>query len=164
MNIYDFLNKNKILYERHDHPAVFTCEQALEQISHLPGAKIKNLFLRDEKGKRHFLVVVGYNKSVDLKALSALLDAKRLGFASPERLKKYLDIEPGSVTILALLNDLNHNVELIIDKEIWQEETFQCHPLINTSTLVISKENLEKFLEETGHEVRLVEIKDRGSV
>ena len=136
----------------------------MEQISHLPGAKIKNLFLRDEKGNRPFLVVLGYKKSVDLKALSALLDAKRLGFASPERLKKYLDIEPGSVTILALLNDINHNVELIIDKEIWQEETFQCHPLINTSTLVISKENLEKFLEETGHEVRLVEIKDRGSV
>jgi len=158
-DIYDFLSSNDIEYEKFDHPAVFTCEQAQELIpDDIPGADTKNLFLRDKKGKRHILVTVGYEKKVDLKALSELLDAKKLGFGSPERLEKYLGITPGAVSILALLNDTDHAVECYIDEDLWQHDSFRVHPLVNTASLVISREGIEKFLQATGHEYRIVKV------
>ena len=102
MDIYPFFAKHGIGYERHDHPAVFTCEEADRLVPPLPGAKTKNLFLRDKKGRRHFLVTVGNEKTDDIKALSSLLDANRLSLASPERLKKYLGVDPGSVSMLGI--------------------------------------------------------------
>jgi Ala-tRNA(Pro) deacylase len=84
MDIYQFLADHDIEYERHDHPPVFTCEEAIRLVPPLPAAKTKNLFLRDRKGGRHFLVAVGYEKAVDLKALASLLGVSKLGFASAE--------------------------------------------------------------------------------
>ncbi len=158
MDIYQFLDEHGIEYERHDHPAVFTCEEALRLVPPLNGAKTKNVFLRDRKGKRHFLLVVGYEKMLDLKALVSLLGVTKLGFASSRRLQKYLGVDPGSVSILGLVHDADQAVELVIDEPLWEAEAFQCHPLVNTSTLLISKENLQRFLEATGHRVRLLDV------
>ena len=157
-DIYKFLDENNINYERHDHPAVFTVAESKELCPELDGASTKNLFLRDKKGTRHFLVTAPEDKPVDLKSLSETLEASRLSFASPDRLKTHLGIEPGSVSILALVNDPENKVEAFIDQDLWQSDAILCHPLINTSTLVVPKEDMMVFLEKTGHGVRLIEL------
>jgi Ala-tRNA(Pro) deacylase len=158
MNIYDFLTSHVIPYERVDHPAVYTCEQAEQLVPPMPGTDTKNLLVRDKKGHRHFLVVVGYEKTVDLKALSPLLDVNGLSFASPERLMKYLGIEPGSVSLLAIVNDSECAVEVIVDEKVWQADMLKCHPLVNTSTLAIRRKDIEKILTVTGHRWRILSV------
>jgi Ala-tRNA(Pro) deacylase len=162
MDIYQFLADHDIEYKRHDHPPVYTCEEALRLVPPLPAAKTKNLFLRDRKGRRHFLVAVGYEKAVDLKALAPLLGVRKLGFASAERLQRYLGVDPGSVSILGLVHDVNQEVEVIVDKDLWEAKAFQCHPLVNTSTLVISRDHIQRLLEITGHPVRVLDVPGRG--
>ena len=161
MNIYLFLAEHGIKYERYDHPPVFTVEEAKQLVPPLPATKTKNLFLRDRKGRRHFLVVVGYEKAVGLKPLASLLGVSKLGFASPARLQCYLSVEPGAVSILGVMNDLNREVEVVVDRELWEAEAFACHPLVNTSTLVISRVGLIRFLEATGHQVQVLDVPDR---
>ena len=162
INIYQFLAEHAIEYERHDHPPVFTCEEADRLVPPLPAAKTKNLFVRDRKGRQHFLVVVGYEKVVDLNALSSLLGVSKLSLASPERLRRYLGVDPGSVTILGVVNDLDKEVEIIMDEGLWDSKAFRCHPLVNTSTLVISRQNLQRFLDTTGHKPRILNIPGKG--
>jgi len=159
-NIYDYLREHKIEYEKYDHPAVFTCEEAEKFCPEMEGESIKNLFLRDDKGKRHFLVVVGKDKSVDLKALQTILGVSRLSFGSPDRLDKYLGVTAGSVTVLALINDPDHAVELIIDAKL-EGKALQCHPLINTATLVVQPSDFKAFLASTGHEDRIIDLSSR---
>ena len=161
MDIYRYLSEHGIVYERHDHPPVYTCEEADRLVPELPAAKTKNLFLRDKKGRRHFLVLVGYEKAVDLKALSSLLGIGGISFASPERLKNYLGVDPGAVTILGLTHDTSKKVGVIIDKVLWQASAFRCHPLVNTSTLVISKEDLVRLLDLTGHTAQVLDVPGR---
>ena len=155
---YQFLADHGISYERHDHPAVYTVEEAARLVPDLPAAKTKNLFLRDKKGQRHFLVIVPADKRIDIKALPGVVGANRLSFGSAERLKKYLGVEPGAVTLFAIYNDLKCDVELIVDESLRQAEAFQFHPLVNTSTLVISRDNLMRFIELSGHELRFLDI------
>ena len=157
-DIYEFLADSQIEYERHDHPPVFTVEDVNRLVPPLPAAKTKSLFLRDNKGLRHFLVIVGGEKRVNLKALPGLLGSSRLRFGSPDRLKRYLGVDPGSVSLFAVVNDLDTAVEVIIDSTLWRAEAFQFHPLVNTSTLVISRNNLKLFLDKTGHEIRVLDV------
>ncbi len=158
VDIYEFLDSINVSYERFDHTAVYTVSEAKRLSPKMEGASTKNLFLRDKKGIRHFLVVVPQDKTVDLKELSSILEASRLSFASPDRLKKYLGIDPGSVSLLALLNNSDKTVEVFVDKEIWQAEIILCHPLVNTSTLAVPRNGIKQFLENTGHTLRLVEV------
>ncbi|MGD8963099.1 MAG: prolyl-tRNA synthetase associated domain-containing protein [Desulfobacterales bacterium] len=158
VDLYQILSEHQIEYECYDHPAVYTVDDVRRLVPPLPAAKTKNLFLRDHKGKRHFLVIVPADKRVDIKALNALIGSSRLSFGSAGRLKKLLGVDPGSVTIFALVNDPDHFVELIIDKSLWEEQAFQFHPLVNTRTLLISKENLKRFLAVAGHEVRTLAV------
>ena len=159
-NIYTFLDNNNITYERFDHPAAFTCEQAMEVCPAMPGASIKNLFLYDKRSDQHFLVVVGKEKQVDLKQLKYMLDVSNLSFTSEERLEKYLGVKPGSVTILGLINDTTHAVNVIFDTNL-KDKTLQCHPLVNTATLAIPFEDIKKFLTITGHEYQYIDIPSR---
>jgi Ala-tRNA(Pro) deacylase len=158
IDLYQILSEHQIEYERYDHPAVHTVDDVKRHVPPLPAAKTKNLFLRDHKGKRHFLVIVPANKRVDIKALNALIGSSRLSFGSADRLKKFLGVDPGAVTIFALVNDPDQRVELIIDESLWEEQAFQFHPLVNTSTLLISRENLKRFLALAGHEVRTLAV------
>lgn len=158
MNIYEFLERHAIDHERHDHPPVFTCEEAERLVPDIPAAKTKNVFLRDRPGRRHFLVVVGYEKSVDLKALAPLLEASKLSLGSPERLARHLGVEPGSVTILALANDEARSVEVVFDEPIAAAAALRCHPLVNTATLSISQAGIRRFLEATGHALGVVDV------
>ena len=155
-HLYQFLEDNNISYQRIDHAAVFTSEQARKLIPKSSGASTKNLFLRDKKGKRHFLIMLDDKKELDLKSLASQLGSSRISFASPDRLIRYLKIEPGSVSILALINDQEHRVELWIDQDLWQKESIQCHPLLNTSSLIITLKDIKSFLKLTGHKINLI--------
>jgi Ala-tRNA(Pro) deacylase len=158
MDIFEYLRSNGIAYDRYDHEPVFTCEQA-DRLD-IPGgsAKTKNLFLKDRKGRRHILVTVGAAKSVDIKALETVLDAKGLSFASPERLEKYLGLTPGSVTVLGVVNDPQCLVEVVVDEDLLAYPAMQCHPNRNTSTLVIPTEDVLSFLRISGHEPRILNV------
>lgn len=161
MDIYEFLHTNDIPYDRYDHHAVYTCEEA--DCLDIPegSARTKNLFLRDRKARRHILVTVGAAKNVDIRGLEEVLEAKGLSFASPERLMEHLGLTPGSVTILAVLNDTEGKVEVVVDEDLWCCDAMQCHPLVNTSTLVVTRDGIERFLSLTGHPPRIVRVPER---
>ena len=161
MDIYEFLHLNNIPYERYDHAAVYTCEQAERLGLKTKAAKTKNLFLRDRKAERHFLVSVGDEKTVDIKGLEEVLGVKGLSFASAGRLMDFLGLFPGSVTILAAMNDSRGMVEVIADRDLWRNDAIQCHPLVNTSTLVISRDDIERFLLLTGHTPLIIDVPGR---
>ena len=158
MDIEAFLARHGIAAERHSHPPVMTVEASERLVPKLPGAKTKNLFLRDKKGARHFLVTVRHDLPVDLNALGAALAAGRLGFASPERLAKHLGITPGSVSLLALVNDADTAVEFVIDRALWEATAVQAHPLVNDATMVIAHADLERFLAASGHAPRVIDV------
>ncbi len=161
MDIYAFLDDHGIGYQRHDHPAVFTCEQAKRLVPPLDAADAKNLFVRDRKGRRHFLVVVGYDKSVDLKALAGMLGVRALTLASPRRLRQHLGVDPGSVSLLSVVNDVEGAVQVVVDRALWRAAALGVHPLVNTSTLVMRRGDLERLLEVTGHSLQVLEIPGR---
>ena len=154
----EFLARHGIHAERHEHPPVMTVEESERLVPTLPGAKTKNLFLRDKKGVRHFLVTVRHDLAVDLDALAGVLGLNRLGFASPERLEKYLGTKPGAVSLLGLMNDAEHAVEFVIDRALWDASAVHAHPLVNSATMVIPHGQLERFLAATGHQPRVIEV------
>ena len=158
MNLDQFLRDHAIDAPRHEHTAVMTCEEADRLVPRLPGAKTKNLFLRDKKGSRHLLVSVPPDRAVDLIALGAALGAGRLGFGSAERLATHLGITPGAVSLLALANDHAHAVEFVIDRALWEADAIQAHPLVNTATLILTHADLERFLAATGHAPHVIEV------
>jgi Ala-tRNA(Pro) deacylase len=158
MDLSAFLAQHGIEAQRFEHPPVMTVEESERLVPWLPGAKTKNLFLRDRKGARHFLVTVAHDVAVDLNALGAVLDAGRLGFASAERLQRHLGITPGSVSLLALVNDTAHAVEFVIDRRLWDADAVHAHPLVNRATMVIPHAALARFLAATGHSPRVVDV------
>lgn len=140
-----------ISYTRYDHPPVFTCAEA---DVHVPSAaealQTKNLFLRDKKGTRHWLVITSCEKRVDIRALGEQLGVGRLSFGSPERLMRYLGVTPGAVTLLALMHPGAGEVELVIDAAA-RDVPWRCHPMVNTATLVLDAPACATFLSRTGH-------------
>ena len=159
--LYQTLNAHHIAYERCDHPAVFTVAEAAQHVPAMPGAKAKNLFLRDAHSQRLFLVVVPYEKRVDLAQLAAVLGLRKLRFASAEELLDCLGVTPGAVSVLALINDKATRAELLMDEVIAQATALQAHPLVNTATLSIPQEGLRRFLAHTGHALRILEVPAR---
>lgn len=158
MDLPAFLAAHGIRVERYEHPPVMTVAESERLVPKLPGAKTKNLFLRDKKGARHFLATVPHALPVDLAALGAALGVGRLSFASPERLAKHLGITPGAVSLLALANDGAHAVEFVIDRTLWEAAAVHAHPLRNDATMVIPHAELERFLAATGHVPRVIDV------
>jgi Ala-tRNA(Pro) deacylase len=151
MTLQKFLDNHGFVFECHEHAAVMTVAESEALVPALPGAKTKNLFLRDKKGLKHFLVTIPAASSVSLDRLSTLLGAAGLSFGSPERLLKYLGVTPGSVTLLGLVNDPEHKVQFVMDQALWDAPAVQAHPLINTATMILPHDELERFLAATGH-------------
>lgn len=160
-DIASFLNTQGISFVRHDHPPVFTCEEELQHVPESGAARTKNLFMRDRRGRRHLLLVTLCSKSVSIADFAETADADRLSFASPERLMKHLGVEPGSVTLLGLVNDAAHAVELYIDADVWSAPSIHAHPLRNDATLVLSHADVARFLAATGHQPRIVTVRSR---
>lgn len=144
--VYDALDKMKIKYEVVEHEPVHTMED-MDRLG-LPekGTLCKNLFLRDSKGKRHFLVTADEKTKVDLKDLGRKLGAGSLSFASEDRLEKYLGLKQGSVSPFGLMNDADHQVEFFIDKSLSRCKSLGIHPMDNTATVFLSFKDLDKFL------------------
>lgn len=158
--LFELLSELKIPYERHEHPAFFSIGDADAYLAEhpIPGASAKSLFLRNNKGDQHYMVVVEGSKRLDVKALEATLGESKMSFASPDRMMKYLGITPGSVSPFALINDLEKHVKVILDTDVFTKEQVQFHPLINTATLVLSPNDVKKFIEATGHSYQLVAL------
>lgn len=140
-----------------EHAPVFTVADSGELERQLPGAHTKNLFLKDEKGAL-FLVVARSATRVDLKALAKTLGAGRFSFGKPELLLDVLGVPPGSVTAFCIVNDTARRVQVVIDAELMQHETINCHPLENTATTNIAREDLLRFIRACGHEPRVTKL------
>lgn len=157
LEILAFLTRNGISYQRFEHPAVNTCEQASRFMHDRPGARTKNLFVAAANG-RHYLIATLESKRIDFNRLGKNLKIGRISFAEPEKMLAYLGVQPGSVTMLALINDPTSQVELLVDNDLWNEDFWQCHPLVNTSTLVICCQDMEKFFLLSGHPLNWIDI------
>ncbi len=147
-----------IQYELIEHKAVFNMEEmdALGKDFFKGAAICKNLFLRDQKGKRHFLVTMKEEKQANLAEIAKSCLATKLSFASEERLKKYLNLTPGAVTPLAIINDEQKAVEVILDKDLFKEEKIGVHPGVNTATVIISPADLEKYIKANGNKLKMM--------
>ncbi len=139
------------------HPAVFTVEEAKALRGKLPGAHTKNLFVRDKKGSM-CLVVAREDCAIDLASLADRLGMKRLSFGSPERLMKYLGVIPGAVTPFGVLNDHGGEVSVALDAGLRAHDLWSFHPLDNTMTTTLTRDDMLRFLEEEGHPPTWVEL------
>jgi len=149
--LFDRLAELGIAHQTVEHAPVFTVEEAKAHRGVLPGHHIKNLFLRNKK-EEMWLVTVEESKRVDLKALGETLTGATGSFGSPERLRKYLGVEPGSVTPLSVINDSDHQVRLVLDQGLKEGGPINAHPLTNTMTSAIAFADLLRFFAATGHE------------
>jgi len=154
--VYRTLDTLDIPYVRHEHPPVYTVEEAEKHWENITGAHCKNLFLRNKKGNRHYLVVLDSSKRADLKALEKQLGEDRLSFASPERLMRYLGLEIGAVSPFGLINDTQKEVQVIIDQDLKDADSINFHPNVNTATVGMSFSNFEKFLSFCGQPIRFL--------
>lgn len=148
--------------EKLTHPPLATALAADEIGLLRQGVRLKNLFLRDNYGRRHILLITAHNAQVDLKALSNQQQLSRLGFASNERLARYLKVRGGCVSMLALVNDEQNQVELWVDETVWQQgELFHCHPFDNCHTWLMSKAQLQQVFNHTKHTLNLICVPKR---
>ena len=159
MRVYDLLEKLNIDYERIDHDPTMSVDSCVEVEKILDIKICKNLFLcNSQKTKFYILMMIG-DKKFKSGEVSKQVGSSRLSFASPEYMEKFLDITPGSVSVLGLMNDIHNNVQLIVDKDVLAGDYIGCHPCINTSSLKISTRDIfEKFIPYVKNEVIYVEI------
>jgi Ala-tRNA(Pro) deacylase len=156
--VYAALDALGIPYTVHEHPPVFTAEEAAQHWGGIPATPVKNLFLRNKKGDRHYLVILGVEKQADLRQLVRVVGDDRLSFGSPERLMARLGLTPGSVSPFGLINDAARAVRVIVDDDLRGAERLIFHPNDNTASLTISGSDFVRFLESRGNVVRWVRV------
>ncbi|MGD9783468.1 MAG: prolyl-tRNA synthetase associated domain-containing protein [Hyphomicrobiaceae bacterium] len=137
-----------------EHEAVFTVAESSRIEREIPGGHTKNLFLKDQRGAM-FLVVAEAHTNVDLKSLARRLGAGRFSFGKADLLAEVLGVTPGSVTAFAVMNDRTGKVTVVIDRRLMEHETINCHPMANTATTNIARDDLLRFIRATGHEPRI---------
>jgi len=161
--LFVYLDSLGIAHQTVTHRPVFTVEEARASRGEAIGGHTKNLFLRDKKGAL-FLVVAPEDAAIELKSLHRLLGASgRFSFGSAELMRELLGVEPGSVTPFAVINDKTCRVTVVLDAALMTHEVLNFHPLVNTGTTAISRENLLKFLEATGHHPRIEVVSTAAS-
>ena len=157
-DLFAFLDRLGIAHVSVTHPPLFTVGQSQSLRGTIPGGHTKNLFLRDKKGAL-FLVTALEDAVIDLKSLHRLLGAGgRFSFGPADLLRTTLGIEPGAVTPFAAMNDTDRRVSVVLDTDLMRHATINCHPLVNTMTTSIAREDLVRFLEATGHAPRVVAV------
>ncbi len=155
--VLEFLREHRIAYILHEHPAVYTTEQARIHCGTLPGMHCKNLFLRDGRKRRFFLYSLPAGKQADLQSFAEAAGVRRVSFAGEELLMEKLGLEPGSVTPFGLLNDTACDVEFFIDRSVYEAETVLFHPNRNTATLELTGTLFRRFLELSGNSVTVID-------
>jgi Ala-tRNA(Pro) deacylase len=145
-DLYAFFRRHGIRWSTLEHPPVFRVEEGHEIKAAMPGGHTKNLFLKDAKGQLWLISALGETR-IDLKRLPAVIGSARLSFGNEQVLFEALGVTPGSVTIFALVNDADHRVRLVLDKALLEHELVNFHPLANTATTALSREDLLRFLK-----------------
>lgn len=156
--IQNLLQSKGVKYEWLDHKAVFTVEEMEEAGISQKGNICKNLFLRDAKGKNHFLMVMPAEKRADLVALAGKIDSTKLSFASAERLSKYLGVPQGSVSPFAVLNDSENDVTVVFDNDLKRTGIVGIHPNDNTASVWLPLADLEEIIAEHGNKMVYVTL------
>lgn len=159
IKVYDLLDELKIPFERVDHEKADTME-ICSKIDEMLGADIcKNLFLCNRQKTDFYLLMMPSDKPFKTKDITKQLGCSRLSFASEEYMEQYLNIKPGSVSVMGLMNDIENHIQLVIDKKVIESDTIGCHPCINTSSLKIKTTDiLNKFLPAVNHKPIIVEL------
>ena len=156
---YCLLDRLQVPYQRIDHEAAMTMEACAEIDKALNATICKNLLLCNRQCTSFYLLMIPGDKHFKTSVLSKEIGSSRLSFAAPEYMERFLDITPGSVSVLGLMNDKDHHVELLMDEDILKGEYFGCHPCINTSSLRLStKDLMEKIIPAMEHEPRIVQL------
>jgi len=159
-DLYDLLDKLSINFDYHEHPPVNTIEDALLHWKDFNSGRCKNIFFRNHKGNRHYLVILEHLRQLDIHDLEKRLKQGKLTFVSDHRLKKYLGVEPGSVSPFGLINDIEHHVYIFIDEKLEGFERLAFHPNVNTASLVVSKSDFLKFLSYMGNSWEFIKLYD----
>jgi Ala-tRNA(Pro) deacylase len=156
--VYARLTELGIEFTRHEHPPVATVEEAEPHWAAIDAMHCKNLFLRNQKGDRHYLVIVKHSKRADLRAIADQIGDGKLSFGSPERLMTHLGLTPGSVSPFGLIHDRAHQVRVVIDRDLKSAERVSFHPNINTVTVTMARSDFDRFLGDCGNPVRYVSV------
>ena len=156
--LYEVLEKLNINFEYYEHPAAPTIEIAKKYWKDLDATHCKNIFLRNHKGNKHYLVSFEHEQTLSIKTLEQKLKQGKLSFASGWRLEKYLNIKAGSVSPFGLINDKENHVTVFLDKNLLKTETISFHPNINTASLVIKTKDFVKFMDWTGNNYEFLEL------
>jgi Ala-tRNA(Pro) deacylase len=156
--VYARLAELGIAYERYEHPPVPTVEDAARHWADIRATHCKNLFVRNQKGNHHYLIVMLHSKKADLRAVADQIGDGKLSFASPARLLAHLGVTPGSVSPFGLINNQSRDVHVMLDNDLRLAECVSFHPNINTRTLVISREDFDRFLAACGNPTRYITI------
>ena len=151
------LEKLGIATTTYDHPPLFTVEDSKSLRGPIPGDHLKNLFLRGKKSQM-WLIVCREDLVVNLKEIGSRLGGQRLSFGSPERLFKYLGVIPGAVSPFALINDVNQDVDVILDKGMMSSSLLNFHPITNEKTTSISPDDLLKYIGSCGHQPKIIDL------
>ncbi|OGD27827.1 MAG: aminoacyl-tRNA deacylase [Candidatus Aminicenantes bacterium RBG_13_63_10] len=158
IKVLETLERLGIAYSRHEHPPVFTAEEAEVHWRGVPGAHCKNLFVRNQKGNRHYLIILPVSKKADLQALARALGEDRFSFASAQRLDRCLGLEPSSVSPFGLINDSKKEVVVVLDEDLRRASPLNFHPNVNTATLGVASGDFEKFLSWCGNKVMWISV------
>jgi Ala-tRNA(Pro) deacylase len=156
--VFDALDALGIPYQAYQHPPVFTAEDAAAHWGDIPATGVKNLFLRNKKGNRHYLVILDVAKEADLRALVKVIGDDRLSFGSADRLMAQLGVTPGSVSPFGLLHPESRSVQVILDEDLRRAERLIFHPNDNTASLTITVADLERFLASRPNPVRWLKL------
>lgn len=158
--VYEALERLGIAFDYYEHPEAPTIEIARQYYRGEGTTLCKNLFFRNHKGNRHYLVIMDARFPMDIHDMERRLRQGKLSFASPERMMRYLGVKPGSVSLFTLVNDVNHEVFLFVDKGLMQAEKVAFHPNDNRASLVISRDDMLRFIESTGNPWEVVDLYD----
>ena len=158
--LYDLLAKLSIKFDYHEHPPIATIDDAIIHWKDYNSGRCKNIFFRNHKGNRHYLVILEHIRQQDIHELEKRLKQGKLTFASDQRLKKYLGVERGSVSPFGLINDKDHHVYLFIDEKLNEFDRLAFHPNVNTASLVISRSDFLRFLDFTVNTYEFIRLYD----
>jgi len=154
--IIKYLDEQHIPYEIYEHPPVPTVEEALPYWKDIDAAHCKNLFFRNHKGNKHYLVILDHRRQLNIRDLEQRLKQGKISFASPHRMEKYLGLSAGSVSPFGIINDHENHVHLFIDAKLQSADRISFHPNENNATLVISFASFIKFLESSGNSYEFI--------
>jgi Ala-tRNA(Pro) deacylase len=156
--VYARLSSLGLAYVRYEHEAVATVQEAEAHWAGIDAMHFKNLFVRNQKGTRHYLLIVRHSKRADLRAIAGQIGDGKLSFGSPERLMTHLGVTPGSVSPFGLIHDRDRAVRVVIDRDLKSADRVSFHPNINTVTLTLARTDFETFLAACGNPVQYVTV------